>query len=1148
MVARAKEIGMENLAQTNHGNMFGSWEFYQECKKVGINPIPGIEAYVAPTTRHEKKKMEEEGEQTNHMTMLAMNEQGYKNLLKLSTISYLEGFYYKPRIDEDLLKEYNDGLLVTSGCINGRITKYSQLAHEKKSDVFLEKAYAKAREYKETFDDRFYIETQHNGYDAQESANKVTVQIGKDLDIPIVATADAHYLTHDHAQFHDQLMCLQMNHKVTDPDRLSACSAKHGLLYLADGEDMAQRFKDIPGAIDMSMQIAERCKIELHYDDYILPEFEVPKEYKNAHDYLTALTVEGMKQRYKITPELQERMVFELKVIKDMGFSVYFLVVADYIKWARDNQIPVGPGRGSAAGSIVAYALGITNIDPIKYGLLFERFLNPGRKSMPDIDTDFCQERRDDVINYVRQKYNKDGEDHVAQIATFSTFKTKGAIRDFARVQDRPYTYGDKLAKAVPPPKHGVERSLEEILEIESEFSKSEHEPVMNMVKLSDRMIKNVGVHAAGVVMSDRPLTEFTALFKSKQDGPVASQFEMNHVEEVGLIKFDFLALRNLTSIQKAIEIIKETRGEDINIDTIPLDDKDTFDALSRGETVGVFQLEQSSGITELTKRIKPRSVDDIGIINALFRPGPLGSGDVEHYIKRRHGHESPSYRIPELKPMLESTYGVLVYQEQILEIARTLANFTGGEADDLRKAVGKKIPEKMAEQKEKFITGCQNSGISEKDASDIFHDIEAFASYGFNKSHAIAYSTIGYQTAYLRTKYPIEFFCALMCTTNKREQIIRYINYCRKYQIEVLPPDINASNEKFTVVGNSIRFGLTAIKDVGLTAIRKIMQARKHGDFEDLHDFMGRIDRSKVNRKVIEGLIEAGAFDSLGYGRAAMKACLEDLIKYYKSYAVYKEKIKLYKGYEKERLQALQKGIKPPRKRREPKAPEQVELPDITEFDENTILSMERDRVGFYITANPLLRFMENNPQEMCDITTGNMTEECYNDSYISMLGLISHIKVVRTKKGMEMAILTLEDLEGFMEVIVFPKTYLKFKHMIKKDLLVKIHGNANIETTEEGDDICKIFLSSLEDLSINNKGSLKVNLLLNSEEINGNIKSITNAVTSLMHDHPGDVPLYIYTGSLGIHCGYVDYTQDCKFALARVPNARIQETVNDK
>jgi DNA polymerase-3 subunit alpha len=1085
------------------------------------------------------------------MTLLPMSKKGYKNLITLSTLSYLEGFYYKPRIDEELLKQYNEDIIATSRCLNGRINRYILKAIEKPE--YLQKAYSKAQEYKDIFGDRFYIEVQHNGYPDQEIANKILVQIAKDLNIKLVATSDAHYLTRDQSKFHDQLMCLQMNDKVTNPDRLSADPTNIKMLYMADSNEMVERFRDIPGAVETTMEIAERCNVELDYGNYILPSFEIPSQYKIPHQYLVDLATEGLKQRFdgNIPIDYEGRLKYELNVIYNMDFSVYFLVVADYIGWAKANNILVGPGRGSAAGSVVAWALGITNIDPLKYGLLFERFLNPGRKSMPDIDTDFCQERRDEVIEYVKNKYNINNECHVAQIATFSTFKTKGAIRDFVRVQDKDYSYGDKLAKMVPLPKHGIERSLEEILELEPEFNKLEHKEVIDMVKLSDRMIKNIGVHAAGVVMANCPLTDVTALFVSKhpKKGPVvATQFEINHIEQIGLIKFDFLALRNLTSIQKAIAFIKQTQDIEIDIDQIPLDDKATFDALSNGETVGVFQLEQSTGITELTKRIKPRSIEDIGVINAIYRPGPLGSGDVEPYIKRRHGHEAPAYRIPQLEPILKDTYGVLIYQEQVIRAARELASFTPAEADDLRKAVGKKIHEKMAEQKDKFIKGCIHNGISEEDANNIFHDIEAFASYGFNKSHAIAYSTISYQTAYLRTKYPVEFFCALMCTADKQEQIIRYINYCKSHNIEVLPPDINASNEEFTVVGDAIRFGLTAIKDVGLTAIRKIMQARKHDSFEDIYDFMSRIDRTKVNRKVIEALIEAGAFDSFGHKRASMIATAEDLIKYYKAYSLYQDKVKVYREYEKECIKAISAGRKSPRKRKEPVEPIKIELRDMPEFDEDTLLSMEKDRIGFYITSNPLLKFITNNPQALCDVTTGNIADECYNGGYINMLGLISNLRKTRTKKGLEMAIFTLEDLEGFIEVVVFPKAYNQVKHLLKKDILVRIHGSANIEITEEGDNISKIFLSALEDLSKSNKGSLKVNVLLNSVPINGNIELTADSITALIKDFHGETPLYLYAGDLGIRCGYIDYTQDCKFALTRIPNVRIQETMHDK
>ncbi|MDQ3094187.1 MAG: DNA polymerase III subunit alpha, partial [bacterium] len=883
MMDHVKELGMESVAITDHGTLSGLIEFYKEGAERGVKPILGMEGYVAARTHRDKEPVKDK--QNYHITLLAMNNDGYQNLLQLSTIANLDGFYYKPRIDHSLLEKYSEGLIILSGCIGGEI---GDLLRQNQYNMALEKA----EWYKKTFPGRYYIELQDHGHpdhpsrwDEQTAVNEQLLKLASELELPCVVTCDAHYLMHEDQEAHEILLCVQTGSYLSDDNRMSL---KNFELHLTDPKEIIKRWsKTYPEAISNTRKIAESCDVKIELGKILIPKFPVPKG-ENEKTYLEKLVYQGLAWRYKDTPknkiadlsntktveklppEVLERTKYELSVVDQMGFNGYFLIISDFINWGKDRGIVFGPGRGSAAGSIIAYALNITTIDPLKYDLLFERFLNPDRISMPDIDIDIQDTRRDEVIQYCVEKY---GAERVANIVTFGKMAARNAVRDVARVLQVPYIEADRMAKMIPPPVQGrhipLEISLEQNPELKAEYLSSEvSKRVFDLAVRVEGTIRSHGVHAAGVVIAPDDIVKFAPL-EMAQKGVVTTQYSMGPIEDLGLLKMDFLGLSNLTIIKNTLRIVKRVENIDIDINTLPLDDKKTYELLQRGDTTGVFQFE-SSGMKRYLKDLKPTEFDDIVAMGALYRPGPLSAGLTDMFIKRKNGQQKVTYDHPSMKSALENTYGVLVYQEQFMQISRDVCGFTGGEADTLRKAIGKKKRDVMAKMETRFIEGAiEHSGISREKIEEFWKKLLGFADYCFNKSHSACYGMISYWTAYLKAHYPAAFMAALMTSdADDTDRLSIEMSECAHQGIPVLPPDVNQSFVEFAIVPgeNAIRFGMAAIKNVGTGAVEEIIRAReKAGGFKTLEDFFSHVNGRVVNRKVVESLIKTGAFDSFG-------------------------------------------------------------------------------------------------------------------------------------------------------------------------------------------------------------------------------------------------------------------------------------------
>jgi DNA polymerase-3 subunit alpha len=1026
---RIKALKQPAVAMTDHGNMFGAVEFYREAMSHGIKPIIGCEIYVAPTSRFEKKGIDKgPKEYNNHLILLAMNQQGYRNLCKLVSLGYMEGFYYKPRIDKDLLRELNGGLIALSACLQGEVSQALNYG-------VYEKAKAAAETYAAIFDDRYYIEIQDNKLAEQEKVNRQLVDLAKELSIPVVATNDCHYGERADFHAHDVLLCVQTGKTVTDDNRLKLGTDE---LYLKSADEMAQGFNYCPGAVERTLEIADRCNVDIEFGKYHFPNFTPPKAI-SLDDYLDELAHQGLEERLEgITdPDLRktyaERLEYELDVIKRMQFPGYFLVVADFINYAKQNGIPVGPGRGSSAGSLVAYALKITDLDPIRHVLLFERFLNPERRSMPDIDVDFCIRGRAQVIQYVKDKY---GADRVAQIATFGTLKAKAAIKDVGRALGLSFAETDGIAKLIPAPKQGFDYPLTEAMKMEPrllEMMKSDPriKTLMDHALRLEGLVRHASTHAAGVVLSNLPLVDYLPLFVDKEGG-IVTQYDMSCVEKIGLVKFDFLGLKTLTLIHDCLKLIEMTRGEKIDVNRLPLDDKKTYRTLCNGNTTGVFQLE-STGIREMTVKIRPNCFEDLVAILALYRPGPLDSGMAEEYIKRKHGKEKIKYLHPLLETILKDTYGVIVYQEQVMQIAQVLAGYTMGDADILRRAMGKKDPEEMAAQRERFVEGALAQHIDEKRATEIFDQMETFARYGFNKSHSAAYALVSYQTAYLKTHYAVEFMASLMTSEmGDTDKVIKNLSECRDKDIEVLAPDVNESRADFTPVGEKIRFGLAAVKNVGEKAVDVILESRSQdGPFTSLFDFCRRVDMTAVNRRVIESLIKCGAFDATQVSRARMIGALDDAMKGGQSHQ------RDQSSHQIDIFGMLGTPAKGSNK------PGDV-YPQVAEWAPQETLAFEKEALGFYITGHPLDKF----DRVLNRITSGTISalKEKAQAGEIKMGGVVSALKLRNTKKGDRYANFNLEDKTGFIEVIAWPDTYKKSAELLGGDDPIFVKGRLEV------------------------------------------------------------------------------------------------------
>ncbi len=1021
LIALTKQYGMSSCAITDHGNMFGAIEFYEKAVASGIKPIIGCEIYVAPESRFDKTSHGIKGA-GYHLVLLAKNNTGYKNLMEIVSLGYLEGFYYKPRVDKEVLTRCSKGLIALSACLKGEIP------HFLASDQW-EEAKRVALEYSGIFgSENFYLELQDNQMEEQNKINQALIRLSAATGLELVATSDVHYLNKSDAKAHDALLCIQTQTTVSDPNRMRFSTDQ---MYFKSSEEMMERFSGVPEALKNTAKIAEKCNVEINFNEVHLPAF-TPPEGKDNDTFFTELVDEGIKKRYQtVTPEIKKRVEHEIKIIRNSGYISYFLIVWDFIRYARSKDIPVGPGRGSAAGSIVSYALRITDLDPIKYGLIFERFLNPERVSMPDIDIDFCFVRRNEVIEYVIEKYSKG---NVAQIITFGSMMAKGVLRDVGRVMGVAYSEVDRIAKLVPNDP-GI--TLEKAMEIEPELRmKYEDDPVLRQViDISIRLQglnRHASTHAAGVVISDKPLIKRIPLFKTADD-QITTGYSMNSLEKIGMLKMDFLGLKTLTVIDQTKKIVKRTREIDIDLDNLPLDDQKTFELLSRAETGGVFQLE-SSGMRDLLRKIRPERFEDLIAILALYRPGPMGSGMLDDFIKRKQGAIKVKYDHPLLEQILEETYGIIVFQEQVMRVVSVMGGFSMGEADNVRKIMGKKIkdPEKLDVIRSKFLTGALKKKVDSATASKVWDFISHFAGYGFNKSHSAAYSMISYSTAYLKANYPVEFMTALLTSEkDNSDKISDYINESIRMGIEILPPDVNGSFRDFTVVGADIRFGLSAVKNVGGGSADAIIATRKDaGRYESIFDFAMKVDPRAVNRKVLESMIKCGAFDSIGIRRSQAMSVLDKIMDVAQKANKDRNIGQLSFFDEASDVGSFRDTFH--------------EVPDIPEWPEHELLAKEKEMLGFYITKHPLARFERLlNAYSTCKIPE---MVSLSDGQEVLIGGIINKVKITVTRKKAEkMAIFSLEDLNNFVEVLAFPRTFAKFPDMIKEDSLVYVCGKVN-------------------------------------------------------------------------------------------------------
>ncbi len=1018
---RAKIQNMPAVALTDHGNLFGAIEFYEAALRNDVKPIIGCEVYLASGSRFEKEARAKDAQgfdAINHLLLLAMDQTGYENLCQLVSRAYLEGFYYKPRIDLDLLRERNAGLIATSGCLSSMVCRAISAGQ-------LDTAWQRVEDFSSIFKDRFYLEMQRHGIGDQDRVNAELIKMSSDLNLPLLATNDAHYLEHHDHEHHDALLCIGTAANLDDPNRFKFDG--HGF-YVKSGDEMMEVFHDHPSAVTNSLEIAERCNVDIDIDptNYHMPEFQVPSG-MSREEVMAQNSWNGLRERLQLAPdepippkygEYVKRMEHELGVISGMGFAGYFLIVADFIAHAKNNGVPVGPGRGSSAGSLVAYSLGITGVDPIEYDIIFERFLNPERVTMPDIDVDFCMKGRDDVIRYVAEKYDGEGIDgkRVAQIITFGKLQARAAIRDVGRVMGMQYGDVDRIAKLVP---ETLGITLEEALDQSAELrSRCEADgqiaKLLTTARRLEGLTRHASTHAAGVVIGTKPLLEMVPLYRDAKSGDVMTQFDMRCVEKVGLIKFDFLGLKTLTTIAAAEARVRESHDPDFSIEDVTLEDEKTYQLLSSGNTEGVFQVE-SAGMTDLVTKLRPATFKELIPIVALYRPGPLGSGMVDDFINRRHGLTKVEYLLPELEELTSETLGVIVYQDQVLQIANRLAGYSLGEADLLRRAMGKKKQEEMDRQRERFVSGAKERGIDPKKADEVFDLMAEFAGYGFAKSHSAAYALITYQTAYLKANYPKEYLAALMTTeSGNHDKLGRYIAHAQQNDIAVLAPDVNESARDFTVVSEGIRFGLAGVKNVGEGAIEAILQARaEQGAFKSLFDLASRVDGKRMNRRVVESLVKCGAFDSLHDNRAAvwqgLDAALEAGASEQRDRAIGQES-----------LFGASSGA----------VVAEPELPDAPEWTDRQRLEFEKEVLGFYVTGHPLSAY---SAQLARHADTKASETEGKDGRDVRAGGILTSIRETRTRRGSLMAFATLEDLEGTFDLVIFAEPFAQYGSMLK-------------------------------------------------------------------------------------------------------------------
>ncbi|MGG7162776.1 DNA polymerase III subunit alpha [Clostridium ihumii] len=1127
LVKRAKELGMKSLAITDHGVMYGCVDFYKAAKDVGIKPIIGCEIYVSSNSMFIKDNRTEN--KTNHLVLLVKNEKGYENLMEIVSKASIEGFYYKPRVDHEFLESHSEGLIALSACLGGEVQ--SHLLKNNK-----EKAKEAALRFKKIFKEGFYLELQYHNLQEQLKVNEMLIELSKECDIPLVCTNDVHYINEKDAKSHDVLLCIQTGKVVEDKDRMRYPSNQ---FYLKSPEEMKKVFGYIPEALENTVKIAEECNFDYEFHKSKLPKFPLP-EGTDAYEYLKKECYVGLIDRYDSFKELRgraydfdavlkigaenseaknliDRLEYELGIIKQMGYVDYFLIVWDFIKYANDNGVPTGPGRGSAAGAIVAYTLGITKIDPIKYGLIFERFLNPERVSMPDIDSDFCYEGRQKVIDYVVEKY---GKNNVSQIITFGTMAPRAGIRDVGRAMNYPYAEVDRIAKMIPTVLNiTIDKALEMNPELKEAYDNEERvKELIDIARDLEGLPRHSSTHAAGVVIASKPLVNYVPL--QKNEDMIVTQFTMGTLEELGLLKMDFLGLRTLTVMRDCLRIIKKNKGIDIDLDKIDFDDHNVYKMIGEGKTVGVFQLE-SAGMTSFMKELKPDSLEDIIAGISLYRPGPMA--EIPRYIESKKNPDNVKYETEELEDILDVTYGVMVYQEQVMEIVRKLGGYSLGRSDMVRRAMSKKKHKVMEEERKNFIygivdedgnvevPGCIRNGISEDAANRIFDQMMDFASYAFNKSHAASYAVVGYQTAYLMRYYPAEFIAAMLNSVKGiSEKVAFYIRFANQLGIDVFPPDINESYSEFTVNENSIRFGLSAIKNVGDNVIKSIVQDREEkGKFVGLMDFCNKIDTSIVNKRAVESLIKAGAFDSLGIYRSKLSAVFERVLE-----GINNERKRNVKG----QLSLFNDIL-------EDDKPEEVEFPNIKEFNKRALLAMEKEMTGIYLTGHPLDDY-ENSlkmqtSHKISDLLKDEALEEEVLDDEVEIQennmkvndgdkvvvgGLISTVSRKITKNNTMMAFLTLEDIYGSIEVVVFPKTFDKCRNMINEDEVVLIKGRVAVREDEQNKILCE------EITPLINIGKDKIYILIENKD---KLKDTTSLIKQEFIGARGNTPVYLCTAN---------------------------------
>ena len=1083
LVNTIDDLNMDSVALTEHGNMFSVVPYYKYAKNAGIKPIIGCEIYVATGSRFDKNHHPGGGWGNNHLILLAQNFTGYKNLMKLVTAGYLEGFYYRPRIDMELLRQYSEGLICMSACLKGEVP-------ERMLNGDYEGAKNAALSFSEIFPDRYYLEIQNHGIPEEEANIQNMKKLSSELGLPLVCTNDAHYAKQDHWEAHDIHICLGTGKERSDPNRLRYATPE---FYFKSQDDMYHLFKDFPGAIENTRKIADSIDLTLPIGESHLPNFPIPSasSTQDVDEYLKLLTEEGALSLYgDLSPDIKGRIDHELKVIKNMGFAGYFLITADFVKYAKDSNIPVGPGRGSAAGSIVSYALGITSIDPLKHNLLFERFLNPDRISMPDIDIDFCIERRGEVINYIKDQY---GENSVTQIITFGKMKAKQVVRDVGRVMGYSFSDVDKIAKAIP---NELNITLEKALEKNPELQKmaeGEYEELMNHSKVLEGMNRHASIHAAGVVIAPGELTDYVPLYKSSTDD-ITSQYDMKGLEDLGLLKMDFLGLRNLTVIDKTIKLI-EKKGKEIDLEKLEFNNNDVYKLFSKGHTIGVFQFE-SSGMREYLKKLKPSVIEDLIAMNALYRPGPMQN--IDDFISRKHGRKKIVYPHPLMEPILKETYGIIVYQEQVMQIAHEIAGFTLAEADIMRRAMGKKIKALMEDLAIKFVKGAENKGIKNKKAEEIFSLIEKFAQYGFNKSHSTAYAYVAYQTAWLKVHYPAEFMSAnLTSEMASIDRIVVLINECKKMGIEVKTPDINISFEDFRPIDDkTISYGLNAIKNVGSKALETIISERvDNGSYSSIFDLCSRVDQQKVNKRVLESLTASGSLDSLEGNRAQNYEAVDEAVQYGQKMQTEKDKNQVDLFGLNDQESSL---IKIPT------------LRELEDWSEKESLEKEMEVLGLYISGHPLLEHADD-LEEFTTIAFDEGQTLSKNDN-ICVGGMVA--KVVRRydKRNREMAFFDMDCLGGRAEIVVFSDCYQSYGRLIDEGKVVFVKGKPS-----DGSDFTDLKILADEIISVENvRDSLSQSL--NIKFTSGEIKpDDVDELMNIAKENPGDCKLMFHLPNSG-------------------------------